>query len=665
MKNLYLLTIVVGSLAFSQHCHSQEIAVKKAISADQVQALEETEGNRSELPNPANYTPMQIPTFKPPKAGPVTANEIITYDLRTGQTTTRPNNLRLSGNVAGNSLEGAPARMTELINELQNTGITNSFSDFETVFSPSANPWRRNAKLFFSNPNGNFVCSGALINPRYIITAGHCVFDHDNNVGFASSMEVVPAFDNGDAPFGMANAVRFTTFTGWTSSEDFDFDIAIVELDRPIGAIAGWFGYGWNSSDSFYSGTTFNNPGYPAASPFNGQSMFTRFGNYDSVFSNRFEFSPPCFGGHSGSGSYYIDSNGSRFVHAAHSYTTFDGLRSGHVRITESKFNVFQDQITSTTPTSPDLYVMDFSAPNTATAGDDFSNVSYLLHNSSQNQWSGSINVDLYLSTNDIISTGDTLLETVTWNGTLSGNGSVIVNASNITVPASLSSGDYYLGGIITNSDFDTGNNTSTSDDTHSVFIESLPVPENDSWFSSIFILDPDVTVTGTNANATTQTDEQDLGSTGSTVWWFVDADSDGTMTVDTFGSNFDTQLHVYEFAADFADLVLVDNNDDSGSLQSMVSFPVTAGTCYEIRVGGFGSPASASEGNIQLNLAFEDSGTLMGDINCDGAVTLLDVQPFVGLISNGEYLDKADFDFNGVVDLLDIQGFVDAVSGG
>ena len=55
----------------------------------------------------------------------------------------------------------------------------------------------------------------------------------------------------------------------------------------------------------------------------------------------------------------------------------------------------------------------------------------------------------------------------------------------------------------------------------------------------------------------------------------------------------------------------------------------------------------------------------LMGDINCDGAVNLLDVAPFVDLISNGLFSAKADFAGDGTVNLLDVGPFVDALSGG
>ena len=57
-------------------------------------------------------------------------------------------------------------------------------------------------------------------------------------------------------------------------------------------------------------------------------------------------------------------------------------------------------------------------------------------------------------------------------------------------------------------------------------------------------------------------------------------------------------------------------------------------------------------------------SDFLLGDVNCDGAVTLLDVEPFVELLSTGGFSAKADFNMDGVITLLDIQGFVDALNG-
>ena len=55
----------------------------------------------------------------------------------------------------------------------------------------------------------------------------------------------------------------------------------------------------------------------------------------------------------------------------------------------------------------------------------------------------------------------------------------------------------------------------------------------------------------------------------------------------------------------------------------------------------------------------------IQGDIDANGAVNLLDVQPFVDLLSNGVYNPAADFNLDGTVNLLDISSFVDVLSGG
>ena len=53
----------------------------------------------------------------------------------------------------------------------------------------------------------------------------------------------------------------------------------------------------------------------------------------------------------------------------------------------------------------------------------------------------------------------------------------------------------------------------------------------------------------------------------------------------------------------------------------------------------------------------------LLGDVNQDGTVNLLDVSPFVDRISNGEYQQEADTNLDGHVNLLDIEPFVDLLN--
>ena len=55
----------------------------------------------------------------------------------------------------------------------------------------------------------------------------------------------------------------------------------------------------------------------------------------------------------------------------------------------------------------------------------------------------------------------------------------------------------------------------------------------------------------------------------------------------------------------------------------------------------------------------------ILGDVNCDGEVNLLDVAPFVDAISSGNYNAKADCNQDGSVNLLDVDPFIAILSGG
>lgn len=76
---------------------------------------------------------------------------------------------------------------------------------------------------------------------------------------------------------------------------------------------------------------------------------------------------------------------------------------------------------------------------------------------------------------------------------------------------------------------------------------------------------------------------------------------------------------------------------------------------------------SGGAAGGVGINsITFEAGSTapLLGDVNLDGVVDLLDVGPFVALLTNGEFLAEADINGDGLVDLLDVGPFVDLLSG-
>jgi len=78
---------------------------------------------------------------------------------------------------------------------------------------------------------------------------------------------------------------------------------------------------------------------------------------------------------------------------------------------------------------------------------------------------------------------------------------------------------------------------------------------------------------------------------------------------------------------------------------------------------GGEGNGRAQING-IQLRDVSNVVGVLKGDVNLDGGVTFLDINPFIQVLSSGGFQAEADCDCDGDVDFLDIQPFINILAG-
>lgn len=143
------------------------------------------------------------------------------------------------------------------------------------------------------------------------------------------------------------------------------------------------------------------------------------------------------------------------------------------------------------------------------------------------------------------------------------------------------------------------------------VFVSVDPVglrPENDMFSDAALLPGSSGQTLGSSVRATGQEGEPDHAERSlplASVWYAWLAPADGTLEVNTFGSDFDTTLAVY-IGSSVSTLTEIASNDDSFGLQSSVTPIVSAGQAYFIAVDGY----AAARGQVVLNYDFTPSVT-------------------------------------------------------
>jgi hypothetical protein len=129
-------------------------------------------------------------------------------------------------------------------------------------------------KVFFTLGEADYVCSGNVVvaaNEATVSTAGHCA--NEGPGAFATRWVFVPGYENGNAPYGTFAATELVAPTQWTQDGDITYDTAFavvsdltgVSLADQVGASGVAF--------SQARGLMYTAFGYPAAPPFDGETL--------------------------------------------------------------------------------------------------------------------------------------------------------------------------------------------------------------------------------------------------------------------------------------------------------------------------------------------------------------------------------------------------------
>lgn len=218
------------------------------------------------------------------------------------------------------------------------SGVTMSEQQGQLPQNSNVNyPLSTIGKIFFSDSSGqNYVCSGTAIvskNKNTFDTAGHCLYMYGR---WSKNVIFCPLYDHGKTPYGCWGATQLLIPKDWeadASTNDLHHDMGSVvvkatnagNLTDVVGG-AGW-AYNISATQPFYA------YGYPAAAPFDGQSLQScSKGDKGTVWSHGGGkvVSIPCnmTGGSSG-GGWFIKSGDQWYLNGHNDFSS--SMKPGHM----------------------------------------------------------------------------------------------------------------------------------------------------------------------------------------------------------------------------------------------------------------------------------------------------------------------------------------------
>jgi len=149
------------------------------------------------------------------------------------------------------------------------------FTSYEVLTPYTELPTATHGKVYFTSDGVDYVCSGTALtsaNESVVWTAGHCV--HEGPGDFHVNWVFVPAYRDGERPFGTFSASTLLTTDRWAAAGDFGHDlgaatvhpVASISLTDTIGGGRG-VAFNYNRQQQYLA------HGYPAAKKFSGQRL--------------------------------------------------------------------------------------------------------------------------------------------------------------------------------------------------------------------------------------------------------------------------------------------------------------------------------------------------------------------------------------------------------
>lgn len=243
-------------------------------------------------------------------------------------------------------------------NKESGEGVLNWYTECKTCQLESTN-WKKwdpydpepkwpvspTVKIETTWPSGQkHQCSGVLVDQTTVLTAAHCIYTHSTEFCDSESScwplnLQISAYQNTSAlPSGFTELI---TWTAWTENRDYDYDLAGIKLDTPLGSDVGWLGFGYNNDNQFFSNKYFEHTSFVDDTLIYWNGVFTEV--KDHIFYSNDASSE----GQAGAGAHRNEYD--HIVYSVLSHHLDEGeVKTGHTRITKEKFSSLRSWMNGT-----------------------------------------------------------------------------------------------------------------------------------------------------------------------------------------------------------------------------------------------------------------------------------------------------------------------------
>lgn len=201
-------------------------------------------------------------------------------------------------------------------------------------------PWTAVVRIEGNFTEGQtFRCSGWMLGPSTVVTAGHCVYSRSEQK-FAYNVTIIPGNNGEDPnsiPFGTCATLTSKVLSPWFNDGDIGYDYGVYELACRVGEVTGNLGFRTTAGTGI--GIFEAVVGYPGDK--DGETMWSGGGFITSSNDLSFYYDNDMMGGQSGGPVWVTDPNCNHCAIAVNANEFDPPAMNQGARINQTAFNFF------------------------------------------------------------------------------------------------------------------------------------------------------------------------------------------------------------------------------------------------------------------------------------------------------------------------------------